>query len=204
MSRSKLLLIAALASSLLTLPTVARAFRVAGTSDAPAFLNGDLVLVNHAAYGLKVPRREDPLFRWAKPARGDVVLLRLPGGHGVAFKTVIGLPGEQLEVHAGRVTINGYTLRYREVASDSLPREVAMALPDGTLARENGGEIDQLVILPATVEHFGPVKIPENHYFLLGSNRAHSVDSRHFGPVFGSEIRGEVYLNLSRLWRRGS
>ena len=62
-------------------------------------------------------------------------------------------------------------------------------------------KLDHLVVLPATAEHFGPMEIPENHYFLLGSNRANSVDSRHFGPVSGSEILGEVYLNVSQIWR---
>ena len=202
MSRRKRLLIAVLVLSLPTLTAVARASRVAGSSDVPAFLDGDLVLVNHAAYGLRLPFREEPLSRWAKPARGDVVLFRLPGGRGVAFKTVIGLPGERFEVHDGRVTINGDVLRYSEIVPDLLPREAVKALPEGTLAREQRYELDHLVVVSATAEHFGPMEIPENHYFLLGSNRARSVDSRHFGPVSGSEIRGEVYLNLSSLWRR--
>ena len=181
MSRRKYLLIAALGLSLATLPTVARAYRVAGSSDVPAFLHGDLVLVNQGAYDFRVPFRERPLLKWAEPGRGDVVLFRQPRDQGVAFKTVMGLPGEQLEIRAGRVTINGHTLRYSEVAPHLLPREVAAS--------------------PA--EQFGPIEIPENHYFLLGANPAHSIDSRHYGPVPGSEIRGEVYLNLSRLWRRG-
>ena len=202
MSRRKRLLIAVLVLSLPTLPAVARASRVAGSSDVPTFLDGDLVLVNHAAYGPRLPFREEPLFSWAKPARGDVVLFRLPGGRGVAFKTVIGLPGERFEVHDGRVTINGDSLRYSEIVPDLLPREAVKALPEGTLSREQGYELDHLVVVPARAEHFGPMEIPENHYFLLGSNRASSVDSRHFGFVAGSAIRGEVYLNLSGLWRR--
>lgn len=182
MIRRKHLLIILAGLSLLALPMVARAYRVAGSSDAPSFLDGDLVLVNRVAYAFRLP------------ARGDVVLVRLPESEQPVFKTVIGLPGERLGIHAGLVTIDGRTLRYGRIAP------APEILPGSLLAREQGLGLDHLVVISPADRHFGPVQIPEDHCFLLGSNRPASVDSRDFGPVPRRSIKGEVYLNLSDLW----
>ncbi|HEX5719878.1 MAG TPA: signal peptidase I [Thermoanaerobaculia bacterium] len=202
MVRRKRLLIVLLGLSLLALPMMARAYRVTGSSDVPSFLDGDLVLVNQAAYAFRLPFRESPLLTWASPVRGDVVLFRLPGSERPVFKTVIGLPGERLEVHAGLVTIDGRALRYGRIAPSVPSQKNTAILPGSILARERGHDLDHLVVISPADRHFHPVQIPEDHYFLLGSNRAVSIDSRHFGPAPRHSIRGKIYLNLSDLWRR--
>ncbi|MEM6507732.1 MAG: signal peptidase I [Planctomycetota bacterium] len=40
---------------------------------------------------------------------------------------------------------------------------------------------------------FGPVKLEDNAYYMVGDNRNNSHDSRYFGPVMRSEITGKAF-----------
>lgn len=95
------------------------------------------------------------------PSRGDVIVLDSPRQDELLIKRVIGLPGEMVMVQAGRVSINGTLLEEPYV------REFCTYPScDGTW-------------------ELGP-----DEYFVLGDNRSHSLDSRSFGPVQRSAIKG--------------
>jgi signal peptidase I len=56
------------------------------------------------------------------------------------------------------------------------------------------------------LRNFGPVRVPEGHYFMMGDNRDNSRDSRFFGYMPRAEIIGEargvlVSANLAHLLR---
>ena len=46
-------------------------------------------------------------------------------------------------------------------------------------------------------DYYGPIQVPRGMVFVLGDNRSNSIDSRKFGPVPESRIKGRVVL---RLW----
>jgi signal peptidase I len=42
------------------------------------------------------------------------------------------------------------------------------------------------------IDHFGPLKIPKGHFFVLGDNRHNSLDSRYVGFIKKENFRGTV------------
>ena len=72
--------------------------RVQGGSMLPTYKENGINCVNRLAY-----------FR-SKPKRGDVVAIRFAGPHVMLMKRIIGLPGETVAFHRGRVLIDGQPL----------------------------------------------------------------------------------------------
>ncbi len=74
-------------------------FEISSAAMVPAFLPGDHVIVNKAAY------------QTAQPRRGDVVVFRYPGDAGQLFlHRVIGVPGDRIEIRHQAVFLNGQAL----------------------------------------------------------------------------------------------
>jgi signal peptidase I len=72
--------------------------RVEGASMLPTYRDRGVNFVNTLAY------------KWSKPKRGDVVTCELAGRSIMLMKRIVGLPGETLAFHRGRVLINGVVL----------------------------------------------------------------------------------------------
>jgi len=104
-----------------------------------------------------------------KPDRGNLVIFQFPDNWKVTFiKRIIGMPGDTLLIRSGTVIVNNRTLSEPYIVSDT---------------EGNGHEKKSSV--------FGPVVIPNNSYFVMGDNRAWSIDSRRFGPIHKSYIIGK-------------
>ena len=99
----------------------------------------DHILVNKAAYGLRVPFSHAYLARFGGPAVGDVVVLDAPDEDRVLLKRVVGVPGTRVEVRGGRVRIDG---ALAEVAqrSDALHEQLGSA--DHAVRLTHGGGPD--------------------------------------------------------------
>jgi signal peptidase I len=69
---------------------------VSGDSMAPTYATGDLLLIHKRAYAEREPRR------------GDIVVARVM--NGLMVKRLVGLPGEKVEVRAGRVLVDQQAL----------------------------------------------------------------------------------------------
>ena len=168
---------------------IAEPFYVPSGSMEPTLLIGDQLLATKYPYGYSaaslpafVVLSSTERLLGALPQRGDVVVFRWPGDRSqVWVKRVIGLPGDRVALHEGRVSINGEPVGMR---------------PDGTGAAENedGSQVPAprfVETLPGPREHtifklsandpldeMPETVVPPGHLFVMGDNRDNSADSR--------------------------
>jgi signal peptidase I len=111
------------------------------------------------------------------------------------FKRVIGCPGDTVVMHDNHLEINGIPLQYVQV-DESGYRDIARENKLGAIIeRETGiGPPHLMTYTPGTGADatFGPVHVPDGHYFLMGDNRGNSRDSRAYGSVPRQSILGKV------------
>lgn len=159
----------------------------------PTIQIGDRIFVNKLAYDLRVPLTTWRLARWAEPQRGDIVVCFSPEDGKRLVKRVVGTPGDTVAMLYNKLFVNGEAIRYKP-----LPEDEATPLPEGETAKrvlaqeELGGTWHPVMFTPSVqaLRSFGPEKVPEGHYYLLGDNRDNSADSRYFGFVERSQIVG--------------
>lgn len=161
---------AGVAALLVARASLADHYQVPSGSMLPTVHEGDRILVNKLAFGLRVPLSQLWLTEHAAPARGDVVVLASPDDGTVLLKRVVALPGDRVEVRSGEVFLGG------------LPAPRAHAI-----RRDDGGGAD-----------FGPRRVPDGEYLVLGDNRGNSRDGRSFGFVPRSAILGRAVAVYAR------
>ncbi len=159
---------------------VVQAFKIPSGSMEDTLLIGDHLLVNKFLYGMQVPFVDGRYLTIREPERGDVIVFEFPEDEGKNFfqrrdfiKRIVGLPGDTVEVRDKEVLVNGEPFH--------IPQEIH---------KENN-------IVPSG---FGPrdfmpaVTVPKGHYFVMGDNRDRSYDSRFWGFVEESKIKGLAFI----------
>jgi len=175
-------------------PAYLHAYRIGGASGIPTVLVGDTIIVNNAAYSVRLPYATTRIFRASTPKRGDLVCLQIldnPRLKGPFFKRVVGLPGEEVEVRENRVLINGRALPVKRLnAADFAwaPR----THPMGSIVEDEDGHWITYTPGRSPQRNHTAIRLASDQYFLLGDNRDDSYDSREFGPVSVDCFLGKV------------
>ncbi len=175
-------------------------FRVPSNSMMPTLLTGDFILVNKFDYGLRLPIFNSKIVDFSKPERGDVIVFRYPnyehsaGYSGVDFiKRVVALPGDTISYEKDHLTVNGETVEYRKIGSykgvDSGKTMSGYRHVKELIDKANH---DILLHPLGHSRELSKTTVPENHYFVMGDNRAHSSDSRFWGYVPEDFILGKA------------
>ncbi|HYJ28739.1 MAG TPA: signal peptidase I, partial [Allosphingosinicella sp.] len=140
--------------------------------------------------------------------RGDIVLVRVPGGDAVYIKRVAALPGDRFAMVAGAVVIDGSPVAQHLVGTERIevppyPRE-ARRLAERFPGEARTHEIYDIGM--TTVDDFPESRIPAGHVFVLGDNRDQSADSRVPREQQGLElvpVENVVGRPLFFTWRAG-
>jgi signal peptidase I len=161
----------------------------------PNLLEGDVVLVNRAAYDFKLPLTDVIVAHIADPKRGDIVVFASPKNGMKLIKRLVALPGDRVEMRKEVLFINGKPATYsdQEVLREPL---------------DNGGTIEALRVTESIGQHqrrvqflagvsakntFGPIVVPEDNFMMLGDNRDNSADSRYIGFVPRHLLSGQAH-----------
>jgi signal peptidase I len=92
-------------------------FRIPSDSMMPTLLDGDFIVVNKFAYGLRLPVVNEKFLGTGVPQRGDVVVFRHPLQPNINYiKRLVGLPGDRVEVRDDHLIINGQGIAQEELA----------------------------------------------------------------------------------------
>ncbi|MHB1058287.1 MAG: signal peptidase I [Rhodanobacter sp.] len=157
----------------------------------PTIRIGDRILVDRAAYDIRLPLTHVSLLHLADPQRGDIVVLDSHAANERLVKRVIGLPGDEVAMRDNALVINGRAASYaagtRSGIHDDLQNPARYEI-------ERYGNMQHAIRLsvhwPSPVSSFGPVNVPPGQYLLLGDDRDNSEDSRYLGFFPRSEILG--------------
>ena len=184
---------------------VIQAFKIPSGSMRMTLVEGDHLFVNKFIYGIHVPftkGKRIELFRKVK--QKDIIIFTCPpealsaeekkkGIKKDFIKRAIALGGDTVEIMDKKVYVNGNLLEepytdfvdsfiYRKFEFFKTKEEYQKAWEQGTF-----------VNLPIR-DNFGPVKVPEEYYFVMGDNRDRSFDSRFWGPLPDRNLKGEALL----------
>ncbi len=181
---------------------IIEAFQIPSGSMERTLLAGDFLFVNKAVYGAQIPGTSARLPGFERPGRGDVIVFEYPKDPTLNYvKRVIGAPGDQVEMRAGQVYVNGVALdepyaQRIDPLHDNF--ETKFDWQRGFLVANSA---EQRRGYHPTRDTWGPLRVPAGKYFVLGDNRDNSEDSRYWGFVDGSAVKGRplvVYFSYDR------
>ena len=132
----------------------------------PVIVSGDSMKPNLINHQLLILYKLDKNYK-----RFDILVVNhdIFGQNENVVKRLIGLPGDYIEYKDGKLYVNN------EYVEEPF---IDVETKDFSLAK------------------LGYLKIPEGKYFVVGDNRNDSSDSRLFGLIEESEIKGKVKFSL--------
>lgn len=179
----------------------------------PTLLIHDHIFVNKLAYGIRFPFSETWMAKWNQPKRGEILVFKNPENMDMfLIKRIVGMPGDKISFDHGVLYLNDQAL---SLAPDPQFKDF-VAIRDSDFKQDKegydslkyydhfreplpivGSEVNKhSVLLRQGIydDSFGPVTVPEGHYFMMGDNRHNSRDSRYWGFMPQDNILGRAAI----------
>ena len=167
----------ALLIALVIKTSLVEAYNIPSASMEDTLMTGDFILGNKFVYGAKVPLLPLRLPALRDPSPGDVVIFKYPKNPDQNYiKRCIAGPGQVVEIRDKRVYVDG---------------ELVI---DPKFSKHTDRKIRPRGSYDAIRDNFGPMRVPEGNYFVMGDNRDNSSDSRFWGFVPRDNILGNAML----------
>ena len=159
---------------------VVQAFQIPTGSMEPTLLIGDFLLVNKLVYASTASSIEETILPRKAIRRQDIVVFKYPNDLAKDFvKRVIGLPGEKIEIKNKQAFVNDKPLDEKyKVHNDSQ-----------IISKNDYYHYDDTIR-----DNFGPVNVPAGHIFVMGDNRDNSADSRYWGFLPLTYVKGRPWM----------
>jgi len=156
---------------------IVQAFQIPTGSMEPTLLVGDFLLVNKFVFSDSFFSFEDKIMPQRKIDRYDIIVFKYPKEMSKDFvKRLIALEGEKIEIKNRQVYINDQPIRedykvHRDTQADS---------------KNSYSYYDDF--------NYGPTVVPPGRCFVMGDNRDNSSDSRYWGFLPMSHIKGKPWV----------
>ena len=203
---------------------IAQAFKIPSGSMKDSLLIGDHLFAKKFAYGVAMPHipfLEVSIMPWSDrlrlvdgdtPQRGDIVIFRPPHNTKQHFvKRCVALPGDELFVADKNLYIHHKEgdewIKNNFDEDDIVIFAEKLWVKNPYMKKHPGIHHDEKISLngqyPMPIFNFAPIRVDEDHYFMMGDNRDHSNDSRFWGAVPYENIEGTpwfIYFSIDEDW----
>ena len=175
------------------------AYRIPSGSMIPALLIGDWLFVNKLRYGPHIPFSSINLPGYAEPQRGEVVVFESPPQYDqpedltpTLVKRLVGMPGDTIYMRDAVLYVDGIAQQIGYTSPEQFkgdPTEVSALFEwqhKFEVVKTRFGEPPKQPMH----DHWGPLVIPKEFFFMMGDNRYDSKDGRYWGLVPRKNVRG--------------
>ncbi len=182
---------------------VVEAFKIPSGSMIPTLQVGDYIFVNKFLYGVRLPftnwKIADSL---RKPKRGEVVVFVYPVEPDKDFiKRIAAIEGDTIDIRDNVIHINGQPLQRAEQHDDcryfdyeESTSRWQQKLCDGVVETNGTNQYTAIYRRAGLPSSFDAVTVPPGMVFVMGDNRDFSNDSRYWGFVPQSHIKGRAMV----------
>jgi len=181
---------------------VVEAFKIPSGSMIPTLEVGDHIFVNKFIYGLRIPLTNLKPVTFGAPGRGEVVVFVYPKDETKDFiKRVIAVGGDTIAIRSNAIILNGKEIKRRRLPGPCIYSDEEEGSdryePRQCIAWEE--ELDgvryRVFQDPRSPPYpLATMRIPEGQLFVMGDNRDNSADSRSWGTVPESHVKGKSMI----------